>query len=103
MGAELHTSPHTKSDWTQNLNTGNGLICDTVLAIARDKSKNLWLGTTMGVSMYNGTNFTNYTIEDGLVNNKVNTIAIDIDGSVWFGTNNGISHFSNNKWTNYIK
>lgn len=98
-GVALHTSEFTKSDWT-SYSRADGLICDTVYAICKDISGNVWFGTHRGVSKLSGTNWENYTDKDGLISNKVNTIAVDLDGSVWFGTDEGISHFINNKWEN---
>jgi len=99
-GAAFHTSHNTKIDWTQ-YSTSEGIICDTVLSIAKDLDGNIWFGTSNGVSRFDGNSFTNFTTANGLANNKVNTISIDIDGSVWFGTDNGISHFKDNNWANH--
>jgi ligand-binding sensor domain-containing protein len=102
-GVGFHTSHYTKEDWIY-YSTRDGLICDTVLAIAKDQSGNVWFGTPKGLSKFDGLkSWKNYTIQDGLIDNKINTIAVDIDNSVWFGTDKGISHFSNNKFTNYTK
>jgi ligand-binding sensor domain-containing protein len=99
-GVAFHNSPNAKSGWS-SYTTANGLICDTVLAIAEDKLGNIWFGTFNGVSKFNGKSWQNFLKSDGLIANKVNTIAVDLDGSVWFGTDYGISHYSNNTWTNY--
>jgi len=102
-GAGFHTSHLTKKNWFY-YSAKDGLICDTVLAIAKDKKGNVWFGTPKGVSKFDGKNtWTTYVKQDGLIDNKINTIAIDIDNSVWFGTDKGISHFIENKWTNYSK
>jgi ligand-binding sensor domain-containing protein len=103
-GAAYHSSEFTKSDWA-TYTRANGLVCDSVYAIAKDLSGNMWFGTYKGVSKLSisttDTIWTNYTTKDGLIANKVNTIAADLDGSIWFGTDNGISHYTNNKWQNY--
>jgi ligand-binding sensor domain-containing protein len=82
-----------------------GLICDSVYAIAKDLSGAIWIGTHKGVSKLNvsptDTIWTNYTAKDGLVANKINAIAVDTDGSLWFGTDAGISHFADNHWVNF--
>lgn len=100
-GAAYHSSEFTKSDWT-TYTRAEGLVCDSVYAIAKDSLGNVWFGTHKGVSKFSiDSIWTSYTSKDGLVANKVNTIAVDIDGSVWFGTDEGISHYINNKWENY--
>lgn len=99
-GAALHTSEFTKADW-ESYSKEDGLICDSVYAIGKDQTGNVWFGTHKGVSKFNGTTWINYTTKDGLIDNKINTLAIDKDGSVWFGTDKGISHFINNQWINY--
>jgi ligand-binding sensor domain-containing protein len=101
-GASFHTSEKTKADWT-HYNTNDGLICDTVYAIAKDLEGNVWFGTHRGISKFNNPNWTSYTEANGLINNKINTIAVDIDGSIWVGTDVGISHYIENTWKNYIK
>ena len=101
-GAAYHTSHNTKADWT-SYSTVDGLICDTVYAIAQDAQGVVWFGTHRGVSKFQNATWTNYSKKDGLVADKVNTLAIDTDGSVWFGTDEGISHFTNGIWENFSK
>lgn len=99
-GVAYHTTEFTKQDWV-TYTKENGLICDTVYAIAKDLSGNMWFGTHEGVSRLSGDIWQSFTTQDGLVANKVNTVAVDIDGSMWFGTDDGISHYSGDKWENY--
>jgi ligand-binding sensor domain-containing protein len=99
-GAAFHSSEYTKADWT-SYSTADGLISDTVYAIAQDDIGNTWFGTQRGVSRLNNSVWTSYTTKDGLAGAKVNTIAIDNDGSIWFGTDDGISHYINGSWINY--
>jgi ligand-binding sensor domain-containing protein len=99
-GVAYHSTENTKTDWT-TYTREDGLICDTVYAIAIDQIGNVWFGTHRGVSKLNGNQWQSFTKTDGLIDNKVNTIAIDTDKSVWFGTDKGISHFSGGKWENF--
>ena len=66
---------HTKTD---------GLISNTVLAIATDSAGNIWCGTDAGISRFDGTFWTNYTTADGLLSNNVRAVVIDSSGSKWF-------------------
>ena len=100
-GIAYHSSEYTKDDWT-TYTKADGLVCDSVYAIAKDSLGNVWFGTHNGISRFNiDSTWTSYTTKDGLIANKINTIAADIDGSVWFGTDKGISHYINSKWVNY--
>ncbi len=100
-GIAYHSTESTKTDW-KTYTRSDKLICDSVYAIAKDLSGNMWFGTQLGVSMMkDSVTWTSYTTKEGLVSNKVNTIATDLDGSLWFGTDQGISHFVNNKWEKY--
>jgi ligand-binding sensor domain-containing protein len=85
-GIAHHATENTKSDWT-TFTSVDGLVCDSVYAIAKDGSGNIWFGTHKGVSklvMGADTTWINYTTKDGLISDKVNAIAADVDGSVWF-------------------
>ncbi len=102
-GVALHSSHLARENW-KYYSTYEGLICDTVLAIAKDKTGNVWFGTPKGISKFDiSNNWTDFSVDNGLINNKINTIAVDIDNSVWFGTDMGLSHFKSNVWVNYIK
>lgn len=99
-GVGYHSTEFTKSDWI-TYTRADGLVCDTVYAIAKDLSGSIWFGTAKGISKFDGQKWNNYTTKDGLVSNKVKAIAVDIDRSIWFGTDKGISHFTNSQWINY--
>ena len=36
------------------------------------------------ISIYNGTDWTNYTSNDGILFNEVNAMDLDIDGNKWY-------------------
>lgn len=99
-GAAHHAGELTKSGWT-TYTRAEGLVCDTVYAIAKDLAGNVWFGTHKGVSKLTGNQWQSITKADGLLDNKINTIAIDKDNSVWFGTDKGISHFSGGEWESF--
>jgi len=98
--------------WT-TYTIANGLVNNTVNAIAIDSLNNKWFGTMNGVSMFDGTSWTNYdsiSTAGGLVNNNINAIAIDPQGKKWFatgfyyavGAQGGVSVFDGVNWTNYL-
>ncbi len=64
------------------------------LAILVDRRGWVWLGTDLGVVVWNGQVWRHLTQESGLIWNDIDQKAIlqDPDGSLWIGTSGGISH-----------
>jgi diguanylate cyclase (GGDEF)-like protein len=64
------------------------------LAIVADHRGWIWLGTDMGLVVWNGQNWRHLTQESGLIWNDVNQGAMKeaSDGSMWIGTSGGVSH-----------
>ncbi|MBU1101196.1 MAG: helix-turn-helix domain-containing protein [Bacteroidetes bacterium] len=83
---------YTKDEisWT-HLTTSDGLSHNMVYAIFAD-NKYIYAGTHSGFSIFDGTRFTNYFIEDGLPSNEFNghSIMKSRSGEIWFGTANGV-------------
>ena len=93
--------PQTLDKW-KYLTQSDGLADNFVLSLFEDSQGRIWVGTyNGGVSMYDGTNFTNYNESNGLVNNTVNCIYEDHQGDMWFGTDGGLSYLTNNRFVNY--
>lgn len=102
-GVAMHFSEFTKWDW-ETYTKSDGLINDTVISVVKDKSKNWWFGTKQGLSNFNNSKWTNYSVKThNLISNDIKFLAVDIDGTVWFASDEGLSHFKNNKWVNYSK
>lgn len=66
-----------------------------------DSKGNLWaavyvdyLVTEGGVSVYNGSEWQDFDVEDGLVGPVVRRLAIDADDNVWVATSTGVSKIS---------
>jgi hypothetical protein len=99
----LLTITTTAQKWT-NYKTADGLVNDYVYAITIDSQGNAWIGTSVGVSKFDGDNWTNYTIANsGLATDRVNAIAIDKQGNKWIGTwGGGVSKFDDINWTTYL-
>jgi ligand-binding sensor domain-containing protein len=103
LGAAIHISEYTKRDWSL-YTTSEGLINDTVLAIARDHSDHWWFGTARGISRYDGSGWTSFSKEtDQLPGNRIRFMALDTDGSVWSASDEGLSHFAGEQWISYPK
>jgi signal transduction histidine kinase/ligand-binding sensor domain-containing protein/CheY-like chemotaxis protein len=60
-----------------------------------DTFGNFWRGSTNGVAVLRGNNWTTFTTEDGLVSNDCDGEAFwgDKDGGVWLGTSGGLAHY----------
>ncbi len=67
---------------------------DDISFIKVDRRGWLWVGTDLGVYVFNGKRWVQCTQEDGLISNDTDTAGVfeDGDGSMWFGTAGGVSH-----------
>jgi ligand-binding sensor domain-containing protein len=62
----------TKAQKWTNYKTSDGLVDDYIQAIAFGSQGNAWIGTGGGVSKFDGTSWTNYTISNsGLATDRV--------------------------------
>ena len=64
-------------------------------------NKNLWFGTRGGVSVFDGTTWSNFKESDGINSNNVLCIKVDKNGVVWLGTDKGVTSYDNGKFTRY--
>ncbi|MGC9157927.1 MAG: diguanylate cyclase domain-containing protein [Terracidiphilus sp.] len=64
------------------------------LAILADSRGWIWVGTDLGLAVWNGHDWRHLTQESGLIWNDIDqgTMIEDPDGSLWIGTSGGISH-----------
>jgi len=65
----------------------NGLAHNRVKRIVQDSRGFLWFCTADGLSRFDGSQFTNYRIEDGLLAPSINDIVEERDGAYWVATN----------------
>ncbi len=72
----------------------DGLIQSHVFSIYQDRKGYLWLGTTAGISRFDGLEFTNYYAQNfGVTDTVVRTITEGPDGTIWFGMESGLCSF----------
>ena len=77
-----------------NLGIKDGLPSETIRYIFKDSKGNVWYGTDVGVTKYNGEKLTQYSSRDGLAGDKVWSIDEDQQGNIWFGCyGSGLSKF----------
>jgi len=75
----------------ENFNTKNGLISNEVNRIAEDKNGYIWLGTTEGVSRFDGYQFTNFRLSKTRV---TCAIAVDETGGIWAANDEAIYQYN---------
>ncbi len=81
--------------------TEDGLAHNDVWTIFQETSGAVWMGTNGGgVSRFDGTRFTNYTIEDGLSSNICYCI-VENDERLYFVTPKGLCRFDGEKFNVY--
>ncbi len=70
--------------------------------IAEDGQGNLWFATTNGVTRYNGSSFTNFTIKDGLPHPQGWSLLVDREGTLWVGTQGGVARFNGKSFEPFL-
>jgi len=78
----------------------DGLIQSSVHSFHQDQYGNLWVGTSGGVSIFDGQEFINYGVQDGLAGNDVRDIA-QLGDSILIATHQGLSVFDGARFHNY--
>ncbi len=71
-----------------NYNTSQGFE-SKVYAIVQDKQHYVWLGTQTGISKFDGSTFTSYSVENGLAPGAVRVLFTDRDEMIWMGHEGG--------------
>ncbi|WP_433969238.1 diguanylate cyclase [Tunturiibacter gelidiferens] len=74
--------------------TSPEIVSTDIQFVQFDRRGWLWVGTDLGVNVFNGTDWKLLTQRDGLLSNDTNEGAFfaDSDGSVWVGVNGGAIH-----------
>jgi len=86
--------------WITYDNT-NGLVGNQVKSIDEDPNGGIWIGTSQGVSYWNGNSWLSYSSPD-LHWSGVNATAFDSNGDKWFASPlGGVTHFDGTTFTNY--
>lgn len=87
-----------------NYTTDNGLAASFVTDFFNDSNGNLWInyypqynggwgnyGEPVGITKYDGTEFTTYTVNDGLASDLISRVYEDNDNNIWFNHNSTYS------------
>lgn len=86
-----------------NYTTADGLVSNFVECIAVDINDNIWFGTSAGVQMFDGTNWTSYSLSThpSMPSDNIKVISAMSNGDIWIGTDFGASRFDGINWTTY--
>lgn len=100
-GANAGLLKYDNANWTlYNTSSIPALPSNSVTAIAKDNSGNIWIGTNVGLVKFNGSIFTTYNTSNGLPSNTVTCIET-IGNQVYIGSGAGLSRFDGTSFTNY--
>ncbi len=72
----------------------DGLKYSQTFCVAEDREGMIWVGTSYGVSRYDGRRFESLTSRDGLPHDSVSALAVATDGTVWASTQEGLARIS---------
>lgn len=94
---------HKKLDgtWEHFYSLSADLIYDDVRTIEFGSDARLWIGTTRGLSIYDGQGFENYWVTEGLPDEFIRDIAFDETGLAWLATDDGFSVFNGMEFQNF--
>ena len=78
-----------------------GLSCENVVALAENRSGDLYLGTDGGgLNCLRNGRFTAWTEREGLADNHVSSLYVDKEDTIWIGTaNGGLCRFKKGRFT----
>jgi two-component system, LytTR family, sensor kinase len=80
----------------QYYNTTHGLPSPQIISLAKDSRGFLWVGTSSGLSMYDGYSFQNYAYANtNELIGQVNVIKPGKDGRLWIGAGSGLFCYEN--------
>ncbi len=70
-----------------------------IVSLAVDREGIVWAGTWGGgLSRFDGSTWTQYTVAEGLPGNHVFALHVDPQGQLWIGTNNGLARFAGGRF-----
>lgn len=86
-----------KGSTVRHFTVQDGLASNDVTKVFQDCNGQIWVGTTNGVSVWNGAGFQSFGKDDGLYDSAVGSIAQDKEGNLWIGSGVGLNRFAQTK------
>ena len=78
--------------------SAEGLRNNGIQAFYEDRNRSLWIGTTSGLSRWDGSSFKNYYMAEGLSYGWIRAIAEDNNGDMLVGTDRGLNRFHDGRF-----
>jgi len=80
--------------------TSNGLISNEVLSLTKDLAGNIWVGTSAGISKFDGDQWTSYNQVNGIPSFAINSVCSMSNGHVWAATwGGGVAIYNGSSWS----
>jgi ligand-binding sensor domain-containing protein/signal transduction histidine kinase len=81
-----------------------GLLHESVYALAQSRQGYLWIGTEDGVARFDGVHFVSFGLQEGLPSGVMQSLLEDHNGTLWIGTSgNGLLSMRDGKVTKLTK
>ena len=97
-GGLFHLENGRRSHYAES----QGLKKGAVRVILEDREKRLWIGTSKGLNLFDGKQFTNFTVTNGLPHDDIRALSQDGNDGLWIGTQNGLCRWHGGKFTNFF-
>ncbi len=81
--------PKTNSIRLLEYSNEQGLATNNISSLLEDQEGRIWIGSNSGIFVWDGNNFTRFTMDHGLSDNKVTHMTMDYNGRIWIGTKGG--------------
>lgn len=85
----------------------DGLADNTVTALAFAGDGTAWVGTSHGISRFDGQTWTTYTPDEGLPGDMVSAVAVGADDTLWVSISSfsyqGLARLDGTSWTTFDK
>ncbi|HEX4228749.1 MAG TPA: two-component regulator propeller domain-containing protein [Bryobacteraceae bacterium] len=97
---------HIENGAVRQFTSRDGLLDDSVFALAAGPHGSIWIGTRSGINRYRPIDgsrgeFSTYSTRDGLSHSSVLALYVDREGTLWAGTKNGLDQFTDGNVTPY--
>lgn len=94
IGIQTTAQPHYSR--METYGTRDGMLSSKIYSLLQTKDRKLWIGTELGISVYDGYEFVNYQYtQSNEPIGRIRCMAQDSLGTVWLGGDKGLFRFTN--------